>query len=257
MTLFIKHCIITAAFLREVNRFRCDNIDMGISWSNMTGHPVPACLEDTFQPSTVPKSPLQYIQSPLPSKVPPLSPSSIISSNPPKNIRLSAQAQTPTHHILPPQSSPLPPQPVTTSPSPQPSQSSTGPHTSSTRSHYDTTPHNHHIPSAHNPSITNFPPPTSPLSPSPLPTPSPPDALSPLPKTPQTSTNRTAHTYLPKLPTSILPRNPSQDLGPAGMLGHEIRHVVHALVDDDVEAFFRRAVRGDFGGGEDLVGGHW
>lgn len=40
------------------------------------------------------------------------------------------------------------------------------------------------------------------------------------------------------------------------MFVHETGHVVHRLVDDDVEAFLRRAVRRDFGGGEGFVGRH-
>jgi hypothetical protein len=64
-------------------------------------------------------------------------------------------------------------------------------------------------------------------------------------------------THLPELLGSILAGYALQDLCAAGVLIHELGHVVDVAIDDNVEAFFGGVVGSHVGGSEGLrhVGG--
>ena len=63
-------------------------------------------------------------------------------------------------------------------------------------------------------------------------------------------TEKLQGTNLPELFRRIFARNPLQDFGAARMLVHEVGHIVHVVVHDDVHALVGRVVGFYFGLGD-------
>jgi hypothetical protein len=61
-------------------------------------------------------------------------------------------------------------------------------------------------------------------------------------------------TYLPKLFRGIFPSKALQDLCATGVFVDEVGHVIHALVDDHIQALFGSVVTADVGWSEGFFG---